>query len=72
MTFPRSERVKKCLTLICVYKQRVEYSKEFVFTCHAFSDLEEGKTYQFDNLLVRREYNTKDIILAKPKLGAKL
>ena len=30
-----------------------------------FSDLEEGKTYQFDNLLVRREYNTKDIILAK-------
>ena len=27
-----------------------------------FSDLEEGKTYQFDNLLVRREYNTKDII----------
>ena len=36
-----------------------------------FSDLEEGKTYQFDNLLVRREYNTKDIILATPKTGCK-
>lgn len=41
------------------------------FACHAFSDLEEGKTYQFDNLVVRREYNTKDIILAKPKTGCK-
>lgn len=36
-----------------------------------FSDLEEGKTYQFDNLLVRREYNTKEIILATPKTGCK-
>jgi len=41
------------------------------FACHAFSDLEEGKTYQFDNLVVRREYNTKDIIFAKPKTGCK-
>ena len=37
----------------------------------AFSDLEEGKTYQFDNFVVSREYNTKDIILAKPKTGCK-
>ena len=36
-----------------------------------FCDLEEGETYQFDNLLVRREYNTKDIILATPKTGCK-
>ena len=35
-----------------------------------FSDLQEGKTYQFDNLLVRREHNTKDIILT-PKTGCK-
>ena len=41
------------------------------FACHAFSDLEEGKTYQFDNLVVRREYNTKDIIFAKPNTGCK-
>ena len=39
--------------------------------CHAFSDFEEGKSYQFDNHVVRREYNTKDIILAKPKTGCK-
>ena len=36
-----------------------------------FSDLEGGKTYQFDNLLVTREYNTKDIVLATPKTGCK-
>ena len=36
-----------------------------------FSDLEEGKIYQFDNLVVRTEYNTKDIIFAKPKTGCK-
>ena len=73
MTFPRSKRVKKCLTLICVFKQRMNYSKDrsLFFACHAFSDFEEGKTYQFDNLVVRREYNTKDIILAKPKTGCK-
>lgn len=45
--------------------------RSLFFACHAFSDLEEGKTYQFDNLVVRREYNTKDIILAKPKTGCK-
>ena len=33
--------------------------------------MEEGKTYQFDNLVVRRAYNTKDIILEKPKTGCK-
>ena len=30
-----------------------------------------GKPISFDNLVVRREYNTKDIILAKPKTGCK-
>ena len=45
--------------------------RSLFFACHAFSDLEEGKTYQFDNLVERREYNTKDIILAKPKTGCK-
>ena len=32
-----------------------------------FCDLEERKTYPFDNLLVRGEYKTKDIILVTPK-----
>ena len=36
-----------------------------------FCDLENGKTYPFDNLLVRGEYKTKDIILATPKTGCK-
>ena len=36
-----------------------------------FCDLEEGKTYPFDNHLVRGEYKTQDIILVTPKTGCK-
>ena len=36
-----------------------------------FCDLEERKTYPFDNLLVRGEYKTKDIILVTSKTGCK-
>ena len=36
-----------------------------------FCDLEERKTYPFDNPLVRGEYKTKDIILVTPKTGCK-
>ena len=36
-----------------------------------FCDLEERKTYPFDNRLVRGEYKTKDIILVTPKTGCK-
>ena len=59
--FPRvGVSIDRCITL-----------RSLFFACRSFSDLEEGKTYQFDNLGVRREYNTKDIILAKPKTGCK-
>lgn len=36
-----------------------------------FCDLEEGKTYQFENILVRREYNSKDLVLTTPRSGCK-
>ena len=39
ITFPRSKRVKKCLSLICLYKQRVNYSKEFVFRLSSMKNI---------------------------------
>ena len=66
-------------------KIKTSYGEKFTVNAHlidpygaikvtlweTFCELEEGKTYQFENLLVRREYNSKDLVLTTPKSGCK-